>query len=155
MNVDVEKIAFEKNNLYRDKYRKVLRGLVVMLVVCLCLSVILATMIFAPPKPKFYATTTTGRVIPLPALSMPVVTNNYLLQWAALAIRSCYNLSFDAYQNQLKEASSYFSPTAWTALMNAMQASGVLSSLTENKLMTSAVVDGHPVILNEEIVKGR
>lgn len=155
MSVDVEHLTAEQNNLYRDKYRRTLGGLLIMIVVCLGLSGILAYMVFTTPKSKFYATTTTGRVIPLKSLSMPVVTNKYLLQWAALAVRSCYNLTFDNYSSQLRQASSYFTTTGWSALMSAMKKSGVIDSLKNNKLLMSAVVDGHPVILNEQVVHDR
>ncbi|WP_280522060.1 DotI/IcmL/TraM family protein [Candidatus Coxiella mudrowiae] len=45
---------------------------------------------------------------------MPVVTNTYLLQWAALASRTAYNLNFEGLsKKQLKVVSSYFTGDGW------------------------------------------
>lgn len=155
MNSDIEQLGLQQNNLYRDSYRRTISALLVMIVICIVFSAILAYQILTTPKARYYATTTTGIVVPLYSLSMPVVTNSYLLQWASLATRACYNLDFVNYQSQLKTASSYFTPSGWGALMNAMKSSGVLKSLTQNKLYMDAVVSGPVVILDEELVHGR
>lgn len=155
MNTDIEQLAQQKNNLYRDNYRRTLSVLTVMIVIALVLSTILAYQLLTTRKAKYYATTTTGIVVPLYSLRMPVVTNKYLLQWASLAVRACYNLDFVNYQKQFKSASGYFTANGWKALMNAMKSSGMLSSLTENKLYINGVVTGPVVILNQTIEHGR
>ncbi|OGT52825.1 MAG: type IV secretion protein IcmL [Gammaproteobacteria bacterium RIFCSPHIGHO2_12_FULL_41_15] len=155
MRVDSEQLELEKNDLYRDHYRRVLSGLIAMVVTCLALSLLLAGMVLRTSKTNYYATTTTGQIIPMQPLSAPVVTGSYLLQWAELATRACFNLDFVHYSQQLEQASSYFTPTGWNALMGALKKSKVLDSLEQNKLMMSAVVDGPAVILDEEIVRGR
>ena len=155
MNENVEQLALQKNNLYRDNYRRVMVCLITLIFIGLGLLGILSYQIISTPKPKYYATTTTGRVVPLQSLEMPVVTNIYLLQWASLAARTSYNLNFLAYPKQLKAASAYFTDTGWQSLMAAMKKSGVIDSLKSNKLFMAAVVDGPAVILAEEIVHGR
>lgn len=155
MILEKEQLVLQKNNLYRDNYRRIMSCLVVMVIVGLALLTILGYQIMTTRKPAYYATTTTGRVIPLQSLDMPVVTNSYLLQWAALAVRSVYNLNFEDYQKQLKVASSYFTVNGWNSLIGAMRKSNVIHSLTQNKLFMEAVVDGSPVILAEDIVHGR
>lgn len=155
MNGDSEQLAVQKNNLYRDNYRRALSVLLVMIIICLAFSALLSYQIASTPKAKYYATTTTGNVIPLYSLSTPVVTNAYLLKWAALATRACYNLDFVHYPDQLKKASAYFTPSGWSALMAAMKGSGVLESLQKNKLYMDAVVSGPVVIVAEAIIHGR
>jgi intracellular multiplication protein IcmL len=155
MNAEVEQLALQKNNLYRDNYRRVMKFLVFMIATAIGLSCILAYQLWSMPPAKYYATTTTGRVIPLHSLSMPVVTNAYLLQWAELAARACYNLNFIDYPKQLQAASSNFTPDGWTSLMDAMKQAGVIDSLKQNKLFIAAVVNGPAVILDEEVVHNR
>jgi len=155
MNSDIEQLALQKNNLYRDNYRRTLSVLMTMIIIALGLCAILAYQILSTPKAKYYATTKTGNVIPLYSLSMPVVTNKYLLQWASLAVRACYNLDFVNYQKQLKTASGYFTTNGWKALMRAMKSSGMLDSLTENKLYINGVVTGPVVVLSQTIEHGR
>ncbi len=115
---------------------------------------ILSYQIVTTPKPAYYPTTTTGRVIPLQSLDIPVVTNTYLLQWAALATRVVYNLDFENYTKQLDNESSYFTPAGWNSLMNAMKSSGAIDSLKNNKLFMAGIVNGPAVILDQEMVHG-
>lgn len=126
MTIDAEQLALQKNNLYRDNYRRVMAFLLASVVITVSLLAVLSYQIITTPKPAYYATTTTGRVIPLQSLDMPVVTNTYLLQWAALATRAVYNLDFENYTKQLDNASSYFTPTGWESLTNAMKSSGAI-----------------------------
>ncbi len=155
MNVDIEQGAMQKNNYYRDNYRRVMFFLLILIAIALGLSGVLAYQILTTSQPKYFASTTTGRVIPLQSLSMPVVTNSYLLQWAELAARSCYNLDFLNYPKQLDQAVSYFTPDGWQSFTSAMKSAGVIDSLKENKLFMAAVVDGPPVILGQEVIRGR
>ncbi|ATN70364.1 type IV secretion protein IcmL [Coxiella burnetii] len=155
MTIDAEQLALQKNNLYRDNYRRVMAFLLASVVITVSLLAVLSYQIITTPKPAYYATTTTGRVIPLQSLDMPVVTNTYLLQWAALATRAVYNLDFENYTKQLDNASSYFTPTGWESLTNAMKSSGAIDSLKNNKLFMAGVVNGPAVILDQEVVHGR
>ena len=148
MNADIERLELQKNDFYLDHYRRTLGYLMILVVVGLCLTVFLAYFVVTEPKAKYYATTTTGQVIPMQSLSAPVVTNNYLLQWATFATRACYNLDFVNYPKQLQAASAYFTPSGWTAFMNAVTKAGVINSLQKNKLQMSAVVDVAPVIFD-------
>ncbi|WP_457766695.1 type IVB secretion system apparatus protein IcmL.2 [Coxiella burnetii] len=155
MTIDAEQLALQKNNLYRDNYRRVMAFLLASVVITVSLLAVLSYQIITTPKPAYYATTTTGRVIPLQSLDMPVVTNTYLLQWAALATRAVYNLDFENYTKQLDNASSYFTPTGWESLTNAMKSSGAIGSLKNNKLFMAGIVNGPAVILDQEVVHGR
>ncbi|AAO91126.1 type IVB secretion system apparatus protein IcmL.2 [Coxiella burnetii] len=155
MTIDAEQLALQKNNLYRDNYRRVMAFLLASVVITVSLLAVLSYQIITTPKPAYYATTTTGRVIPLQSLDMPVVTNTYLLQWAALATRAVYNLDFENYTKQLDNASSYFTPTGWESLTNAMKSSGAIDSLKNNKLFMAGIVNGPAVILDQEVVHGR
>lgn len=155
MTIDREQLEFQKNHLYRDHYRRTIKALLMMLVIALVLICILGYQLWTMPAANYYATTTNGRVIPLQSLRMPVVTNRYLLQWAGLAARACYNLNFVDYQKELQAASSNFTPSAWQSFMAALKAAGSIDSLTENKLVMRAVVNGAPIILGEQIVHGR
>ncbi len=155
MTIDAEQLELEKNNLYRDSYRLIMRVLSGLVVMSVALAVILGYQIINTPQSKYFATTTTGEVIPLQSLSMPVVTNTYLLQWAELATRACYNLDFLHYDKQLANAETYFTPDGWTSLNAALNASDVINSLQQNKLFMSAVVSGPPVILDQEVIHGR
>ncbi len=155
-NSDLADLSMQKNNQYRDKYRRTLGLLLAMAAVCVTLTMILTYLSVSTKKPKYFATTTAGVVIPMHSLSEPVVTSKYLLQWAALATRTAYNLSFVGYQDQLKKAEPFFTPNAWQQFLTALKGSdGLLKTVESRKLQMSAVVSGAPVILNSGEVHGR
>lgn len=150
-----EHLAFEKNNLYRDHYRRALKFVVMLSVSAVILTAVLAYQCLRTPTLKYYATTTEGRVIPLYSLSQPVITNSYLLQWASLAARGAFNLDFTHYQAQMAQAKPYFTSDGWQKFSAAMKSSGLLDTVINKKLIMSAVVAKAPVILFRGVVQGR
>jgi len=150
-----EKIEQQKNYQYRDSFRWVLRGLVVMLIVCVILTAGVGYKTVFRGETKYYASMTTGQVIPLPALSEPVVTNKYILEWASLATRTALNLDFVNYQKQLDTASVYFTSHGWSAFSDALTASGLLDDVRSQKLIMSAIVPRSPVIRFNGVISGR
>ncbi len=150
-----QKAEQQKNFEYRDSFRWVLTGLVVMLIVCVGLSAAVGYKAIYPGKVKYYASMTTGQVVPLPALSEPVVTDQYILQWASLATRAALNLDFVNYDKQLKSASIYFTDSGWGAFTKALDKSGLLTAVQAKKLMMSAVVPNAPIITFTGIAHGR
>lgn len=149
------KIEQQKNYEYRDSFRWVLTGLVIMLIICAILSAAVGYKAINPGKSKYYASMTTGEVIPLPALGEPVVTDQYILEWASLATRAALNLDFVNYDKQLKAASIYFTSNGWGAFSKALDSSGLLATVQSKKLLMSAIVPNSPVILFSGVVNGR
>jgi intracellular multiplication protein IcmL len=149
------KIEQQKNYEYRDSFRWVLNGLVAMMIVCAILTTCVGYKAIFPGQAKYYASMTTGEVIPLPALSEPVVTNKYILEWAALATRAALNLDFVNYSKQLNSASVYFTSSGWNAFSSALDKSGLLKTVQSKKLLMSAVVPGTPVIRFNGVIHGR
>lgn len=155
MKAMTDKIEQQKNHEYRDSFRWVLMGLIVLLVLGVLLTAGVAYKAIFPGKVKYYASMTTGEVIPLPALNEPVVTNEYMLTWSALAARAALNLDFVNYDKQLKEASIYFTSSGWNAFSASLDKSGLLKTIQDKKLVMSAVVPNDPIIVFTGIVHGR
>lgn len=139
----------------RDGYRKLLKYLLVGSMTAVGLAIVLVLQLLARSEPKYYATTTTGRVIPVHSLSEPIVTTNYILEWASLATRNVLNLHFDSYQDELQQSSGFFTQAGWQSFNSALNASGMIQTITQDKLDASAVVNGDPVILDREVIHGR
>lgn len=149
------KIEQQKNYEYRDSFRWVLIGLILLLILGVLLTAMVAYKAIFPGKVKYYASMTTGQVIPLPALDEPVVTNDYILTWASLAARAALNLDFVNYDKQLKAASVYFTNNGWDAFSSSLDNSGLLKTIQAKKLVMSAVVPGDPIILFAGVAHGR
>src|SRR3989339_1228598 len=154
-----EKVLTENNALeqedFRGRYRRVISLLVLMCIVAIALTVGLVYMSVNPQPPSYYATTTSGDVIPLQTLDEPVIADPFLVQWAALAVRASFNLDFVHLESDLGNAKPYFTADGFTAFLNALKTSSVLQTIEGSKLVASAVVTKSPVILNKEIIGGR
>lgn len=150
-----QELELEKNNFYRDEYRKTLGWLSLMVFLGIGLAALLAYITIDQKKPHYYATTASGLVIPLHTLSEPIVTNDYLLQWVSLATRKALNMDFVHYQEQLDAAKIYFTSSGWDQFLIALDKSGLLKTVQDKKLMMNAVVSNTPVILHQDIFHGR
>ncbi|HYF98137.1 MAG TPA: type IVB secretion system apparatus protein IcmL/DotI [Coxiellaceae bacterium] len=146
--------GLRRNEFYRDSYRRILNLLLIFSFISVGLVAVLGVLELTEPQPKYYATLSNGRIVPMQALSEPTVTSNYIMQWASLAVRAAYNLDFVNYQTQLNSAAPYFTTDGWNAFMNALNGTGVISSLQTNKLIMSAVVSDAPIVLDKSIING-
>ncbi len=155
MSVDAQELEYAKNKLYRDHYRVALGGALFMGIVCALLVATLAVLTLFPAQPKYYATTTTGVIVPLHSLSEPVVTRSYLLQWASLSAQMAYNMNFTDYESQIQSVSPYFTPNGFVKYKQALNASGLLDTVIKKKVVMNAIVSGDAVIANEFIEHGR
>ena len=154
-NVESQELALQLNKFYRDNYRRVMKWLSVMVVVCAVLSAILAWISYDRTQPPYYAAVTTGQVLRIHSLSEPVITQPFILQWSEMTTQIIYNISFDQYQQQLAVAKDRFTPGGWDKMMSALQSSGLLTNLVSNRLIMNSVVSGTPVIIGRMIVNGR
>lgn len=155
MNTDSQDLAFQLNEFYRDTYRRTMKFLIFLVVICAILSCTLAWMTYDRKQPAYFAAATTGEVVPMHSLSEPVITSGFIIQWSALTTRLIYNLSFSSYQQQLSEVRPRFTDTGWARMMTALKSSGFLTELVNSRLIVSSVVSGPPVILERMIIDGR
>ncbi|PIZ04166.1 MAG: type IV secretion protein IcmL [Gammaproteobacteria bacterium CG_4_10_14_0_8_um_filter_38_16] len=155
MNTDSQELALQLNKFYRDAYRRTMKWLVFLVVICAILSCVLAWMTYDRKQPLYYAAATNGDVVPMHSLSEPVITSSFIVRWSALTTRLIYNLSFSRYQKQLAQVKPRFTTEGWAKMMSALKASGFLSELVDKRLIISSVVSGPPVILARMIVHGR
>lgn len=150
-----DKIEQQKNYEYRDSFRWVLMGLIVMLSLCAILMATVCYKIIFPGEVKYYASVTTGQVIPLPSLAEPVVTDAYILEWSKLAARAALSLDFVSYSKQLEAASVYFTTNGWKAFSSALDSSGLLETLRSKKISMSAIIPSSPIIRFTGVLRGR
>ena len=155
MSKEAQELRSRKNLLYRDHYRRTIKGIVSMSILSIILTLVFIGLMVSEQQPKYFATTTAGEVIPMHPLSEPVITNSYLLQWASLATRASFNMNWVSFQADLNKAKADFTPGGWDKFMGAMKSSGLLSTVQDKKLEMSAIVSGPPVILITSVIHGR
>lgn len=145
----------EHKSEYKNRFRQLASFLIVLTLLAVGLSFYLAYQIITTPEPKYYATNAEGHNEPLVPLDEPVVTDDYLLQWAALAVRATFNLDFYNYEKQLKDASQYYTKSGWLSAQSALGDANVINSLKNNKLIMEAVAAGPAIKINSYVSHGR
>jgi intracellular multiplication protein IcmL len=145
----------ENGDRYRDQYRRHWRQLMVLIgSAFIWLGLYMVVGLFQS-TPNYYASTTTGDVLPLDALSSPVVTTEYIQQWSEMVARKAYNLDFLNFNQSLSQVRPYFSDDGWLAFQDALTKSGLLNKIQQEKLTLSAVANGPVVILKRYVTAGR
>lgn len=140
----------QRNEFYRDGYQRMLRCLppvVVALVASIAANVYLAV---DRPTPEYFATTTTGEIIPLTPLSQPMVTDEHVVNWAARAAAAAYTYNFANWREQWqRRATEYFTREGWADFQSAMDKVGTLNAVIQSKLNVTGLVRGAPVIVEK------
>lgn len=140
------KMEIHKNTFYRDKFRKMMKLIVLMLVCCVFLILVFLMQSLHRSEVRYFGSTTSGEQIPVHALSDPVITEKLVIQWADVAAKNAYHLDFNSYESQLEAAKKYFTTTGWKSFNDALSASGLLDAVKEKKLEIDSVVTDDPVI---------
>ncbi|HLB56239.1 MAG TPA: type IVB secretion system apparatus protein IcmL/DotI [Coxiellaceae bacterium] len=133
-----------RNAFYRDNYRRASFALAVVFFINVLLLVVIMYRFVNPPKPQYFATNAQYQLIKYHALSDPVVSNNYVLQWTANAVQQAFALDFIHWKQQLQQASNNFTTNGWNMFVAAYQQSGDLQTLAKLQMVSNAAVTGAP-----------
>lgn len=152
---DAIEIVKSRNDFYRDNYRKVVTALLLSAFIIFILALALIYVVLNPPAPKYFATSTDGRIVNLIPLDQPNLSDAALLQWANTAAVSAYSYNFVNYRQALQDASAYFTPEGQDSFLSAIRSSNNLEAVISKKLVVSAVATGAPVILQKGILAGQ
>ncbi len=144
-----------RNTFYRDNYRRAIVGVIILFFVDVILALAIGYRYLNPPKPQYFATNSSYQLIKYHPLSDPVVSNNYVLQWVADAVRQAFSLDFIHWKQQLQQASGNFTTSGWHFFLSTYQQSGDLESLEKLKMVDDATMIGAPVIQYENVLDGR
>ncbi len=139
----------------RNRYRGLMRWIVFFSLSALILLALNIAFFIMRPDPKYYATTTNGRVFGLHALSQPVITDSRLIEWTSIAVRNALTVDFLNSASQLARVKPYFSAGGWNRFEKALNQSGFIKTVEGKKLEVNAVVSSPPVILATDVIRGR
>lgn len=88
------------------------------------------------------------------SLEQPNITTAGLLQWATFAITSIYTMDFVYYEKSLQDMREFFTTSGYQNYMTQLKETNKIKDISEKKLVESAVLDGTPVVLSEDILNG-
>ena len=151
---DISNIEFQKNALFRDKYRKLMKWIVTLLISA---GILLTVFIYQSVKPqdvRYFGSTTTGEQIPLNGLDDPVITQKLITQWASIATKNIYTIDFNKFQSQLDNMKVYFTDAGWSSFYDALNQSQLLGMIKKNKQEMTGVITNDPVVQKTGIERG-
>lgn len=152
--IDVLTAISDRNNFYRDSYRKILLSLILSIFSIILLVSAIIYIVTNPPMPKYFATYSNGSLAPMIPLNQPNVSEASLLQWVTSAVISVNTFDFVNYRDQLQKASDYFTSDGWQDYLQALQSSRNLDAVIQKKLTVTAVATGAPVIVKGWLENG-
>ncbi len=145
-----------RNNYYRDGYRMLLNVAVIESFVIIALvSALVLVLVGVRPQTYFFATTEDGRLIPIVALDQPNLSAPAIVSWAAQATSETMTFGFHDYRRRLQESSRHFTRRGWESFTQALQVSGIIDAITQNRQVLTATPRGAPTLVSEGIVNGR
>lgn len=155
MAEDAVELVRLRNNFYRDNYRRMVIVLLVMLIINVALVGTVFYQIANRPEPRYFATTTDGRIMPIYPLSEPMWAPAELLQWAHRAAIAAHSYNFVNYRDAFQQLQNQFTPEGWNYFESALKDARTLDMVLTKKLIVSAVATGTPVILDQGVIAGR
>lgn len=103
---------------------------------------------------QFFGSLPDGKAFTLDWLDRPNVSTKALLSWATLAATATYTLDFVNYETTLDNLRSYFTTSGYENYLGALEESNTIGTITDKKLVLSAVAIGPAIVLAEDEVRG-
>ncbi len=137
----------------KDKTNRVIFIIKVLIIVNILLALIIMYFYTHEKEPLYravYRVHGKNYLIAMTPLSRPIINRQELLLWAGRAAVAAYTYDVAHYQEQLKSVvDNYFSVAGGQAFMQALQDSGAIANLVNNKLVVTSFVNGTPLILKQ------
>lgn len=142
-----------RNQFYRDGYRTLVKialfqGIGIL---ALILTFVIFLNIYTPSR-TYFATTEDGRVVPMIPLSQANLSRPALLSWAAQAATETMTFGFHDYRRRLQESSRHFTRRGWNSFTRALQDSGMIETVADNRQVITAIPRSAPTILAEGLM---
>ena len=120
---DKLEVVRQRNEFYRDNYRRVLGILLIAILLIVGLMASLTYILTHPPAPQYFATDSTGHIIKLTPLDEPNLSKPALLEWASTAASAAFTYNAVNYRAELQAASEFFTPEGWQTFLKGLEES--------------------------------
>lgn len=107
-----------------------------------------------PPKPVYVATYGDGRVLPLQALSEPIVTDTSLLTWVKEAVADVNSYNYNTWRRDLQKSSDHFTGTGYEAFLKKFDEAGIIKMISERSIFVTSNVTGTAAITARGVING-
>lgn len=146
--------VLERNAYYSDQYYLSFLVMVFLLFINIILLVGIVYKITHPPQPVYFPTNADGSIIDDYALSDPVKSDDYVLQWTSDQVRLAFSQDYVHYKAQFMDVQGSFTNSGWNDFFDAVKKSNNLTTLTTQKMVSSAEITTAPYIVKKLILSG-
>lgn len=129
-------VVEESREFYRHGYQWIVRVSIIQAVVIAGLLIPNAIDLLHHKKPIVIAVNPSMQVQPVVPLSEPMVSDAGAADWATQAAEKTLSLSFTQWQQQLSEASGYYTTDAFKQLIMGLKSSGIMQKIVSQRLNT-------------------
>ena len=140
---------------YKKRYNGAMKIVFVQCIGIIILLLLNVVLIMNKPSPKYFATSTEGKIIDMVPLDKPVLTQAGLLNWTSEAVTNTFTLSFLHWKDQLNAARVNYSAEAFKSFLESMKENGIINTIESKRLSVAAVINKAPVIIASGVVEGR
>ena len=126
----------------------------VLVLVNIGLVITLSAYLNARAEPRFFATTSTGDIIPMVPLNQPLVSEAALMSWAKEAVTATFTYDFVNYQRQLQALRNRFTNSGWRNFIRALGQSDFFNTVKAKQLAVTATPSGTAVIKDSIPIRG-
>ena len=109
---------------------------------------------FMRPEQRFFVDPPTGSKVEVFPLDEPNVTPSSLVNWATQAATNIHTVDFFNYQANIDALRDYFTYDGYQQFLSAIDSSGTLDKIVDDKLILSAVAINGAVIRWEGELRG-
>lgn len=156
MNEEVElELKKLRTNFYCINYRRMVGVLLFMLVINFALTGVVFYHIASRPSHEYFATSQSGNLTQIYALSDPIMSPQEVLVWTRNVATIAYTFNFVNYNDVLQQLQKYFTPEGLTAFTKNFLDTKNLGPITSKKIVVSSAINGTPVILEQGVIKGK
>ena len=144
-----------REDFYRDSFGKVILIIISILLAIVLLVAVSVYLYLNKPKPVNFPVDAEWRVQPAIPLDQPYLSESDMLQWVNDAIQKSFVYDFYHYNDQVQNASQYFTPDGWKVFLNQLNIYVNYNNVQAYKMFISAAPAGAPFIIQQGLLSGR
>lgn len=111
-------------------------------------------LLFVRPAPVYFGMTSDLRLMPMPSLNEPIMSEAGLKAWTAEAVTTSFNLTYVDWRKQLSACRRFFSSNAFAQFAASLNDEGHIPLLEQKKAIMHAIPTGTPSIVKSGSIKG-
>lgn len=143
-----------RNEFYRDKFRLMVTSQPILLAALLLSIAMNFVQSQRTPQQKFFTVDSVGRVIPIRALTEPFITEPFLVNWVSEKVSRAYSMDPQNYRRQAQDLAPDFTDEGYAQYVKSLTDSGTIDLMVKNLLVSSAVAQGAPVVIERGTANG-